>query len=76
MKRCKNTKCGRIFYPSWNENRSEFCPDCRKKSIRQEIYRMKHESAKIGNSKQDAEILSFLKRKREKEDKKYDQCFK
>jgi hypothetical protein len=76
VKRCKNPKCNKIFYPSWNENRSEFCPDCRKRAIRQDVYRMKHDSARVGNSKQDSEILSFLKKKRDNEDKKYANIFK
>jgi hypothetical protein len=33
---------------------------------------MKHEKAQIGNSKQDAEILRFLRNKRKKEDNRYD----
>jgi len=77
VKRCKNPKCRKIFYPAWNENRAEYCENCRERFSnpnRQDNYRMRHEKARVGNSKQDAEILSFLKKKREIEDKKYKRC--
>jgi hypothetical protein len=72
VKRCKNPKCNRVFYPDWNEKNVVYCQDCRKNRIDQDTYRMKHEKAQIGNSKQDAEILRFLRNKRKKEDNRYD----
>jgi NAD-dependent SIR2 family protein deacetylase len=74
VKRCKNPKCNRIFYPEWNQKNIKYCPDCHAKfgkNIRQNVYRLRHESAKVGNSAQDNEILAFLKKKRSTEDNRY-----
>lgn len=75
MKRCKNPKCGKIFYPAWNENRSEYCSTCRDTDIAKrrakDKYENTHENRKIGNSAQDREIMSFLKKKKKQEDNRY-----
>ena len=79
VKRCKNPKCNRIFYPSWNENRSEYCETCRiifRDKNKTKNYEKIHERYRVGNSKQNKEILAFLKKKRANEDKKYANIFK
>jgi len=79
VKRCKNPKCHNLIKEhSGNklEGRpSEYCENCQQRFQNtnwQNTYRMKHEKARVGNSRQDAEIMKFLKKKRENEDKKYD----
>jgi len=75
VKRCKNIKCGKILPNSIGVGRPpEYCENCQQrfKHINwNNTYRMKHDKARVGNPRQDAEILTFLKKKRENEDKRY-----
>jgi hypothetical protein len=75
VKRCKNPKCNKIFYPDWNEKNVVYCVDCRKKDIKKEEYDDRHPNRKLGNPKQDKEIMSFLKKKRTDADKTHGLCY-
>ena len=72
MKRCKNIKCGKIFQPK--HRRQEYCFDCQGR-IRQRLAEERYEDTsvnrKLGNPKQNREILKFLRNKRKNEDAKY-----
>jgi hypothetical protein len=73
VKRCKNVKCGRIFYPTWNENSAEYCKECRSDRERKKHQRFKEkfQGRGVGNPQQDNSIMLFLRKKREIEDTKY-----
>jgi hypothetical protein len=76
VKRCKNPKCKIILQEHVGVGRPiEYCENCQQRFQNanwQNTYRMRHEKARVGNSRQDAEIMKFLKKKRENEDKRYD----
>lgn len=76
MKRCKNIKCRNILSEHIGSGRPpEYCENCQQRFQninKQNTYRIRHERARVGNSRQDAEIMKFLKKKRENEDKRYD----
>ena len=59
MKRCKNIKCGKILPNSIGVGRPpEYCENCQQrfKHINwNNTYRMKHDKARVGNPRQDAD---------------------
>jgi DNA-directed RNA polymerase subunit M/transcription elongation factor TFIIS len=78
VKRCKNQKCSVLFIPDWKDKNVLYCPTCRELFVnrnKQNTYRMRHESAKVGNSKQDSSILKFLKNKKKIEDNRYSKLY-
>jgi hypothetical protein len=67
---CPN--CKRKFIPNWTDKHVIYCEECRK--YYNGIYNEKHKKRRnylLGNAEQDATIMSFLRKKRIHEDKKY-----
>jgi predicted nucleic acid-binding Zn-ribbon protein len=79
VKRCKNPKCGQTFTPDWKDKNVLYCPDCRNNRFKdrqaEQKYDRVHEKRKLGNPKQNREILKFLKKKQKDEDKYYDSIY-
>ncbi|RPI86181.1 MAG: hypothetical protein EHM34_00355 [Nitrosopumilales archaeon] len=75
MKECKNPLC-RIIFES-NSYQQELCGDCYLIKRRADLcrarkkYKDTHPKEQIGNPKDDAKILRFLREKREKEDRRH-----
>lgn len=80
IKQCKNPQC-RIFFQAPDRSGPgrppEYCYECSIIKAREAMcrarkkYKDTHPNEKIGNSRDDAKILRFLREKRAKEDKKY-----
>jgi hypothetical protein len=68
---CEN--CGKEFIPGINATKkTKYCPDCRKHY--DGIYNETHKKRRnylLGNVEQDVQIMSFLRKKRTHENKKY-----
>jgi hypothetical protein len=77
MRICKNPKC-RIFITEPDKKKSgrpsEYCSDCEvlfRHRNNQKNYEQRHEKLKVGNPKQDMEILKWLRKKRAENDEKH-----